>query len=594
MGSARRFELDLAEIEQVVRLVVDEQDPPADADGERAHVRPPNGHPAEPNTIVRMAARSGVEGRQQDLARAPGGQLDARRRPQEIEQSARGGDPDVAHPLEWKPGIAVADDGLEKGGREVVRVAEGAERPPCAATADERPLQLGAIDRRDGLRPLLLAEPGERLEMERRVRRRVAEEIGRLRFLVNEAATRLGGERSAVATELERDRRAALRDRVVLHRGTDEISREAEELEEQRPSLDIGRTDLHPSRHLLDRTRQVPASEEVFRGHRLSDPPHRSRTGGAPSDLASLGSPWRTEGDARRGLRGLGRRRPCEEAVMSRVSIRKELAATFTEPFRKLASRTAQLERVDASTFGGLDVIGEMKRGATPRVAAVLDEMLDRQDELYALLSSEFARLRTQGEDVRRARYAGYLVQLWYHTSFHAEFSRCFGEKLAHHLEGDPFGLGPGKKLLRQLFTACDEEAGRELWALQDLDRLGAMQTIDLRRDVLPETRALVRAQFDRLERLNFKGFLGYSLYLASWVSGRSADLLALMESARIPVEATAFARNHPLVERSRALGDVEIANLLILDDHEAEEVLDHMEIVHCLHSGMAARSLRP
>src|SRR6185503_18958395 len=131
------------------------------------------------------------------------------------------------------------------------------------------------------------------------------------------------------------------------------------------------------------------------------------------------------------------------------------------------------------------------------------------------------------------------------------------------------------------------EEVGLELWALQDIERVGGLEVIDLRQDVLPETRALVRSQFDRLNRMNFKGFLGYSLYLDCLVAKHARQQLDALQALGIAEDRLSFIRNHWLADQGYAADDIGLLNLLLESEPDVEEVLDNMELIHCLYSRM-------
>jgi hypothetical protein len=193
-------------------------------------------------------------------------------------------------------------------------------------------------------------------------------------------------------------------------------------------------------------------------------------------------------------------------------------------------------------------------------------------------------------EEERKRTYVRYLMQAWYHTQFTPEFERMFGERLKDHLAADTSRFDSGNKFIRMIDEGADEELGHELWALQDIERIGGPETIDLREDVFPETRALVRSQFDRLNRLNFKGFLGYSFYLESYVAKHSDGQTQALQALGIAEDQLSFIRNHRLVDQGHAADNIELLNFLLVDDSDVEEVLDNMELIHCLYSRMAER----
>jgi hypothetical protein len=216
----------------------------------------------------------------------------------------------------------------------------------------------------------------------------------------------------------------------------------------------------------------------------------------------------------------------------------------------------------------------------------ILDHMLGLHSEF-----NDFVAQQLFAGKVTEAGYRIYLMQAWYHTSFTPTFERLFGERLCNYIQDNQSGdFGRGNKFLMLVDKDIDEEEGHELWALRDLSDLG-VDCVDPQLDVLPETKALVATQFDRFSRLNFKGFLGYSLYLEYWVAKYSATQLELMQQYGIGAEAKRFIHNHSVVDQGHAKDNLELLNYLITSEEDCNQVIEHMNIAHMLYFGIAKRA---
>lgn len=199
---------------------------------------------------------------------------------------------------------------------------------------------------------------------------------------------------------------------------------------------------------------------------------------------------------------------------------------------------------------------------------------------------------------VSRDGYANYLVQAWYHTRHTPEFEARFTAKLKEDLEKKARELDGvnqrDNKFSKLLEHGIDEEKGHELWALKDILNLGVREEIDLATDVYPETKALVRTQYDRLERLPFKGFLGYSFYLELFVALAAPELLkGISAVAGNAPEDNAFIWNHHVVDLGHAVDNIELLDFLVTSEEDFEEVIDNMNVIHTLYKAFTLKSFQ-
>lgn len=216
----------------------------------------------------------------------------------------------------------------------------------------------------------------------------------------------------------------------------------------------------------------------------------------------------------------------------------------------------------------------------------IMDHMLDKHVEFNEMLAHKLA----QGK-ITKEGYIRYLIQAWFHTRYTPEFEAIFGQRLAEYIRSKKgANFEKGNKFILLVEAGVDEEAGHELWAIQDLKKLGLTQ-FDPANDVFEESKALISTQYDRLNRLNFKGFLGYSFYLEFWVAKYSKFQLEILSSQGIPQECQSFIFNHSVVDQGHARDNIELLNFLIDTEEDALEVIENMNIIHCLYSGMVSRS---
>ena len=276
---------------------------------------------------------------------------------------------------------------------------------------------------------------------------------------------------------------------------------------------------------------------------------------------------------------------------MNAVSIALELRPSGSEKIRKLEAQTTALDRLPPKALEQqVALFDRAELEATPLTKTVLVEMDRAHLEFNAMMGSRIAAISARGLEELKRGLIRYLVQAWYYTQFSPEFERTFGERLKEHIASDTSRFDRGNKYVRLIDGEAEEELGHDLWALQDIQQLGGEDTIDLRRDVFPETRALVRSQFDRLNRLSFKGFLGYSFYLELYVAKYSGTQIEVMKSLGFREDQLSFLRYHRLADQGHAADNIELLNFLLEDENDVEEVLDNMEVIHCLYMRIIER----
>jgi hypothetical protein len=222
----------------------------------------------------------------------------------------------------------------------------------------------------------------------------------------------------------------------------------------------------------------------------------------------------------------------------------------------------------------------------SPLTQRIIDHMLTKHLEFNEMLVEKLE----QGK-ITKESYIRYLIQAWYHTRYTPEFEAKFGEKLAEYIKSKTSTqFEKGNKFIMLVEAGVDEEAGHELWAIQDLQKLGVTH-FDKVNDVFAESKALIATQFDRLNRLNFKGFLGYSFYLEFWVAKYSEFQLELLTSQGFDRTCQSFIYNHYVVDQGHAQDNIELLNFLIETEDDLEEVIENMDIIHLLYSGIVNKA---
>lgn len=268
---------------------------------------------------------------------------------------------------------------------------------------------------------------------------------------------------------------------------------------------------------------------------------------------------------------------------MSMLSISHELATQDQVKKQRLEAQTTAIRKMsDAAIERQGETLGQSQAKATPKTQKVLAQM-----DVYHQQFNEMLMAMAQTGRATKDAYIRYLIQAWYHTKYTPEFEKLFGERLAAHVKKDTSLFDQGNKFIRLIEEEADEELGHELWALEDVRTLGGSDQVDLLHDVWPETRALVRTQFDRLNRLNFKGFLGYSFYLEFWVAKYAKAQLGIIDMVGIEKGATTFLYNHYVVDQGHAADNIELLNFLLQTDEDVDEVLDNMAVIHALYYRM-------
>lgn len=269
-------------------------------------------------------------------------------------------------------------------------------------------------------------------------------------------------------------------------------------------------------------------------------------------------------------------------------NINEELENLDEQSSRRLGLHNKNLGNVSIDVIQkGQQRLDGIESLATPLTVQVIDHMFG----LHTQFNDMLAQKLVDGQTTREG-YVRFLIQAWYHTSYTPEFEALFGGKLAEHIKGcvDKAKFEKGNKFILHVEAGVDEEAGHELWAIQDLKALGCA-SFDIQKDIFPQTKALIATQFDRLNRLNFKGFLGYSFYLEFWVAKYSQIQLEILESVGIPRSCQSFIYNHYVVDQGHAFDNIELLNFLMETQSDVDEVIENMNIIHTLYFQMASNS---
>jgi hypothetical protein len=268
--------------------------------------------------------------------------------------------------------------------------------------------------------------------------------------------------------------------------------------------------------------------------------------------------------------------------------ITHELASLDEQAALRLVLQNKNLPNVSAQILEKeRQKLDTLENRATPLTKQIIEHMFNLHTQFNDMLAQKLADGKITQEG-----YARFLIQAWYHTRYTPEFESVFGKKLSEYIQShsDKAEFEKGNKFILHVETGVDEEAGHELWAIQDLKSLGCTQ-FNTTEDVLPQTKALIGTQFDRLNRLNFKGFLGYSFYLEFWVAKYSLFQLELLESIGIPRSSQSFVYNHYVVDQGHAFDNIELLNFVIESQADAEEVIENMNIIHTLYYQMVSNS---
>lgn len=268
----------------------------------------------------------------------------------------------------------------------------------------------------------------------------------------------------------------------------------------------------------------------------------------------------------------------------------------------ELSRQGARLEKLNklSSILEGLpgDRIGtetEKLERALTNVHGFTKAILEHMQKLHKDYEKAVMKLALTGR-VTKSGYSNYLVQGWYHTRYTPTFERLFTERLAAHMQEQGVTMAhvnsQENKFLKMLEHDIDEEEGHELWALQDILKLGKRDSVDVYGDVYPETKALVAIQYDRLARKPFVGFLGYSFYLEFFIAQHSPKFVKLVTNMFNTTRSdNAFIYYHYLVDQGHSIDNIEVLNTLVTTEEDYREVIDHMNTVHMLYKGLTLRS---
>jgi pyrroloquinoline quinone (PQQ) biosynthesis protein C len=189
-----------------------------------------------------------------------------------------------------------------------------------------------------------------------------------------------------------------------------------------------------------------------------------------------------------------------------------------------------------------------------------------------------------------------YFIQGWYHTRYTPKFEHMFTELMETQVQDKQINISEidhkTNKFVKLMVDNIDEEEGHELWALQDILFLGEKDSIDVMNDVFPETKAIVWSQHDRLTRLPFIGFLGYSFYLELMIARHSLKLLNLLNnSLSTNPKDHKFIYYHYVVDQGHAVDNIQLLNRITRTEEDYKEVIDNMSFIHAMYKGLTLRS---
>ncbi|WP_318471641.1 iron-containing redox enzyme family protein [Photobacterium leiognathi] len=266
----------------------------------------------------------------------------------------------------------------------------------------------------------------------------------------------------------------------------------------------------------------------------------------------------------------------------------KEALEMNQEMVNKLANLTNILDKLSEDRLSqeknNLDVAISQASGYTK-------EIIEHAITLHTEYVSMVSTIAEQGK-ITKSGLTKYFIQGWYHTSYTTRFEKLFTARLeGNHLNSLDSDHNKFAKLNEH---DIDEEEGHELWALQDVLFLKDKNEINILEDVFSETKAIVGTQHDRLSRLPAVGFLGYSFYLEFLIATQSIGLLSALNRVLGTSPADhKFIYYHYLVDQGHAVDNIQLLDRMVRSEEDYQEVIDNMNLIHTLYSGLTERSFR-
>ena len=212
-----------------------------------------------------------------------------------------------------------------------------------------------------------------------------------------------------------------------------------------------------------------------------------------------------------------------------------------------------------------------------------LDEALEEPRARF--LGNRLVRAIDSGR-ATRGLYLG-LLQETYHFVRHTPI----------HLRMAAQGLRGGDRGLRDRFLRhAYEEAGHDLWALEDLEVLGVDP--DTVRDSVPlaQTTALIAYQFFTVTSLDPKAILGLEYAMEGVTAQAAGDAMRkLQDTLDLPVEAMRFFSRHAMLDAAHVVDDARIIERYVRTPAEERAVVrnarDSLELYAAVYDAVCERA---
>ncbi|NWO04170.1 MAG: hypothetical protein HLX50_00265 [Alteromonadaceae bacterium] len=242
-----------------------------------------------------------------------------------------------------------------------------------------------------------------------------------------------------------------------------------------------------------------------------------------------------------------------------------------------------------------VDLEARKLQDALNKISGFTKKIVDHANGLH----DDFAKaVLKAGESglITKEGLTNFFIQGWYHTRYTPKFEHLFTKLVEEKVKSHEVNLDDvddrENKFNKMMTHDIDEEEGHELWALQDVLFLGQKDSIDVMHDVYPETKAIIWSQHDRLNRLPFIGFLGYSFYLEFMIATRSMDILGVLNKALGTKPSDhKFIYYHYIVDQGHAIDNIELLDRMVNSEEECNEIIDNMNFIHTMYKGLTLRS---
>jgi hypothetical protein len=137
----------------------------------------PIGHPAQPDPLINVLARSGIQNGQKNVPHGAGVHFKRRGYPQEIPQVLRRSDLQPLDLLEWHPDIVRLQDNLKYGRKDVISVTQIIKPLSLERPMEARAGAVSLFQQRSGCVWTLGTELVERMQMQMNVGGDIPQEI---------------------------------------------------------------------------------------------------------------------------------------------------------------------------------------------------------------------------------------------------------------------------------------------------------------------------------------------------------------------------------------------------------------------------------